>query len=724
MTLSAILAPRGSAQSIDSVYVLPEIRVVGSAAALARIPGSATLLPPIHLEPWRSATANDVLHRVPGISVREEEGLGLRPNIGVRGLNPTRSTKVLLLEDGIPVTFAPYGDNASYYHPPMTRFERVEIVRGSGQIAFGPQTVGGVINYITPQIPQSGTLARLSLAGGSHGFVDLNGRVATHIGDVGALLAGSRRTGEGAREHTSAGLSDAMAKVVVPLAARNQLTLRGNLYRERSNVTYSGLTESEWIVNPRANPFQNDSMKLDRWALSATHALAPTQRSQLVTTAYASGVRRDWWRQSSNSAQRPNDSSDPNCGGMANLNTTCGNEGRLRAYRHYGIDTRVHGSFELMGIGSQLEAGARWHAEAQDRRQVNGATPTAREAGPPTDINSGLREDNQRYNTAWSGFVQNRFSLGRTTLSPGIRVERIGYERTNNLNGAKGSTTLTAVIPGLGLTHELRPGLLFFTGVHRGFAPPRTEDIIDNSSGAVVELDAELSWNYEVGVRGVSGPLEIELTAFRMDFQNQIVPASVAGGSGATLTNSGRTLHQGIEGALRVDAAGLLGLAGPYLEGTVTWLPTARFAGTRFAYIGTAAGDVPGKVYAAQNAASDREQVSVTGKRLPYAPELTYLLAAGFARENGFDFRIERVGASQQFADPINTRVTVLDGQQGPIAPYAIWNVSASAPLLRSGTRIWMSVRNATDALYLADRTRGMVPGAPRSIQFGIRQEM
>ena len=81
---------------------------------------------------------------MPGVFARDEEGFGLRPNIGIRGLNPTRSSKVLLLEDGIPLTYAPYGDNASYYHPPVDRFERIEVLKGSGQILFGPHTVGGV----------------------------------------------------------------------------------------------------------------------------------------------------------------------------------------------------------------------------------------------------------------------------------------------------------------------------------------------------------------------------------------------------------------------------------------------------------------------------------------------------------------------------------------------------------------------------------------------------
>ena len=128
----------------------PVITVIGDRIRLDTIPGSATLLDAEVLTESRVFTINEAMRKVPGIVARDEEGFGLRPNLGVRGLNPTRSSKMLLLEDGIPIAYAPYGDNASYYHPPVNRFERIEVLKGSGQIAFGPHTVGAVVNYITP----------------------------------------------------------------------------------------------------------------------------------------------------------------------------------------------------------------------------------------------------------------------------------------------------------------------------------------------------------------------------------------------------------------------------------------------------------------------------------------------------------------------------------------------------------------------------------------------
>ena len=149
---AAITAPAAWAQEKETV--MPRVDVIGTPEQLEHIPGSGQIIDQKDLESSRVFTANEALRKAAGVNVRDEDGFGLRPNIGIRGLNPTRSTKVTLLEDGIPLAYAPYGDNASYYHPPIDRFERIEVLKGAGQILFGPQTIGGVINYITPTPPQ------------------------------------------------------------------------------------------------------------------------------------------------------------------------------------------------------------------------------------------------------------------------------------------------------------------------------------------------------------------------------------------------------------------------------------------------------------------------------------------------------------------------------------------------------------------------------------------
>jgi len=710
----------------DSIARLPGITIIGTPSDRRTIPGGAQIIDRATLDQSRVFNTNEALRKISGVNVRDEEGLGLRPNIGIRGLNPTRSTKTLLLEDGIPITIAPYGDNAAYYHPPVGRMDRIEVLKGAGSILHGPQTVGGVINYITPGLPlRNGGMLRLS--GGNNGLANGYLRAAAANGDVGAVFDLGHWQANGARENIESNVTDASLKLFVPLGEGHRLTAKTNVYREASQVTYSGLTEGEWAVNPRQNPFRNDFFTINRLGGTVAHEFS-RRATSLTTTLYGHDITRPWWRQSSNSAQRPNDRGDPACGGMQNLESGCGNEGRIRRYQVLGAESRFSRPLLLPRLAGRLDMGARVHREVQERQQINGASFDSRTVGPAADPGSGLVEDNNRRTNAVAGWMQARLGTDRFTVTPGLRIEHIDISRRNrrpvagDSDGAFGATSLTEFIPGVGGTVTASSALTFFAGAHRGFSPPRNEDIISNTTGGVVELDPERSWNYEAGLRWAPRAMwTVDVTAFRMDFTNQIIPASVAGGTGAALTSAGRTLHQGLELDVRSDLrAG--GLFTPFVQLASTWVPVARFEGGRFAYIGIGGSDVAGRVYAEQNAAATRTRQDVRGNRLPYAPEWTTTATLGVRHRGGADLSVEAVHLGRQFGDAANTRVIVADGQQGVLPANTIWNVSANAPIRPLGVTAFATVKNVFDNLVVVDRTRGLLPGMPRLMQFGLER--
>ncbi len=725
-----ILAASAAAQPRDSTAKrrrqLPTVEVIGSPAALVGIPGSGTLVSAGLLKAIIPRDPGQALRVVPGVLVRDEEGLGLRPNIGIRGLNPTRSSKVLLLEDGIPVTIAPYGDNATYYHPPIERFDRIEVLKGSGQIRYGPQTIGGVINYLTPAL-SGAWKGRITTTLGNRHYLNLAGRAEGSVGGAAVGLTGLRKSGAGSRDNIGSLVTDLSAKIALPVGANQSLTWRANYYAERSQVTYSGLTEAEFTTNPRQNPFRNDSMLLNRWATDLTHRVAIGDQVSLSTTAYAYTVSRDWWRQSSNSGQRPNDAADPRCGGLANLSTTCGNEGRLRDYHVGAVEPRLKAQYHLGPIPVVAELGVRLHYERQIRRQVNGGSPNARQPGSPDDPNAGLKEDNLRSNIAFSAYWQQRFQLGRVGVTPGLRFEQVRFRRANRLFGpaqadtATGATSLTTAIPGLGLTWLPSDRLTLFAGVHRGFSPPRTEDIVDNS-GQTVNIDTESSWNYELGARAGFGDAgAFEATYFRMDFSNQVVPSSVAGGAGAALTNAGATRHAGVEFALDLNLSQLARTGIPIQIGAAyTYLATARYHGPRFGFVGTTTKDGIGRVFVGQDAVQSRDRVLVTGNRLPYAPKHLASAWGSIQPWGGTRVRADMVLTSAMFADPLNTTVLSPDGQQGPLARSEIWNLGLWQEIPVLGVELSVSIKNLFDRLYVVDRSRGLLPGPGRTVALGV----
>src|SRR5688500_5227966 len=573
--------------SLAETVVVTANHLLINAETVERTPGSVDIIDNNTLESSRVLSSSEALRKVAGLNVRDEEGFGLRPNIGIRGLNPTRSTKVLLLEDGLPLTYAPYGDNASYYHPPIDRFESVEIVKGSGQILYGPTTVGGVINYVTPAPPISPS-GFLPLMGGNRDYFNGHINYGGTWRNTGLLFDYTRKQGELARQDQRSGINDLNFKSVSAFGMKHALTLKANYYGERSNITYTGLTETEYRANPRQSIFRNDFFDGDRFGGSITHAYVPSNDITLTTNIYGSIFYRDWWRQSSNSGERPNRlntlaGGDPDCRSMADLHRTCGNQGRLRKYYARGVASRLRANFAFLGINNEADFGGRIHFETQDRQQQNGDTPNAR---------SGVVvENNERKNSAYSAFFQNRFLLSDWTITPGIRVEHVKFQRTNRLAnggaGVTGRTELTQVIPGIGVSYHPTSKITAFAGVHRGFAPPRTEDIINNATGGTVDLDSELSWNYEVGIRTlpVTG-VQIDATVFRMDYENQIVPASLAGGVGSTLTNGGATLDVGLELRAQVDSAPITRSAHDVYVGlSYTDLPVWKVTVQRFCKI-------------------------------------------------------------------------------------------------------------------------------------------
>jgi Fe(3+) dicitrate transport protein len=692
--LELVLQPASIAEEV----VVNGNQFMGTPEETKLIPGSVAVIDQKELERSHVFNFAEALRKVSGVSVREDEGFGNRPHIAIRGVNPTRSTKILLLEDGIPFAYAPYGDNASYYHPPIERFDSIEVLKGSGQIAYGPVTVAGVVNYITPNPPPK-PAGHIVLSGGNRDY--FNGEVS-YGGtwrEVGLLASFVRKQGEGARENVRSGINDFSFKAVTGLGTNQGLTLRVSYYDEESRVTYSGLTEDEFRIDARQNPFLNDSFDGNWYGISGTHAIV-FNNLLLTTNIYSMHFRRHWWRQSSNSLQRPNDAADPACGGLANLYTTCGNEGRLREYYTYGFDPRFRVNHNLFGARNETNFGVRLHFENQDRRQLNGNTPTSRTG---TTV-----EDNLRKNQAYSAFVQNRFGFGDLTITPGARIERILYDRTNRLGrdgaGVTGRTDVTQFIPGLGVSYNPSQKITLFAGVHRGFAPPRTEDIINNTTGGEIALDPELSWNYEAGFRSLLHPgVSIDAAFFRMDYANQIVPASVAGGLGATLTNGGESLHQGFELTARVDTGTIFRTQqNLYIRSAYTYLPDARFTGRRFS-------NIPGF-----------STVAVTGNRLPYAPEHLVNLSVGYS-DGRFDAFVEAVGVSKQFGDDLNTVNPTPDGQRGLIPGYTTWNMTANYKIESRRTTLFVSVKNVFDRLYITDRTRGILPGSPRLVNAGFK---
>ncbi len=713
------------------VLLLKQVVVSGSRVGILRyLPGSVSIVGETQLESGQPLSGNEILRNIAGVHVVEEEGAGLRANIGIRGLDPDRSRNVLMLEDGVPLALAPYGEPEMYFTPNIDRMSGMEVLKGNGSILFGPQTIGGVINYLTPDTPKE-QQGRLSVKGGEFGFLNAQLQYGNTIKNTGFHVSISRKQAENLGL-TRFSLTDFNTKLQSGFSPVSQLVLKLGVYEENSNSTYVGLTQQ--LFDSGDNDFlriaPDDLLEVRRYSASINHKHLLDEGLEINTSAFGYTTTRNWLRQdftyksTASNLTGISHGTDNGSDGAIYMQNATGQ--RNRQFEVAGIEPRLQYRYELGENTAKLDAGVRFLYERAFEQRVNGTKAEA--------LSGNLRDDEIRTGHAFSGYLQHNLILNnRLSLLTGLRSENIWNEReirrasfTDTLIIAK--SDVFALIPGVGINYNLNARYGLFAGIHRGFAPPRTKDAISNS-GEDLQLDAEKSWNSEVGIRMSNEILQFETTLFYMDFSNHVIPVSESsGGAGTGYINGGRTMHYGLESAWIMAFNKLLpaGWDGK-ISFSGTWL-VSEFSGDRFVL---------------QKKALKKEledlYINVKGNKTPYAPST--ILSGGVQMElpAGFGFSLSGNYTGSQFTDILNTGdvynwITIdeadsdysyvqatTSGRIGKLDSYFAANLNTWYKNAGTGIGINFSVKNLTNERYIVSRRpQGIRVGLPRFVSLGL----
>ncbi|TVP76876.1 MAG: TonB-dependent receptor [Gemmatimonadales bacterium] len=653
-----------------AVLDLPTIEVVGrDLGAVLRQTGTVHTLSLRDVEALRPVSTEDALRRLPGINTKSEEETSIISNIGLRGLSAGEA-KSLLLEDGVPVAPGLLIGNDRYFNPRIQRVERVEVLKGSSSLRYGPSTIGGVVNFIT-RTPEEGT--RLSARTGSFGMNELMMEAGSRSsgGTAYAGVVGTHSRSDGFMDKGYR-MNDLMVKAGLSLGDRHRLGLKLSWYENDANISYRGHFLDDFLAGASFNPAPDDVYLTGRRAVDLNHRFQLGDRAVLSSVAYWSNLHRDYWRYSVDT-----DASNA-AGRWVYTDALTGNN---RSFDRFGLDSRLKFEHDLLGVASDAEFGVRGFHEESDDRRIR-ATRAEDRMGP---------NDRHRIDSATSLAIHlhNRVQLtDRIALTPGVRMEAYEQERevlTGDDPPPSTSTSNTEFLPGLGGTFTVSPAVQLYGGIYRAFSPASNGVALDGMTDQL--LEAERSTNLEVGVRGSQGALQYELAVFRMDFQNQVVTGNTD--PRLSRSNAGATLHQGAEVSLGYGLTEALALSG-----NVTWVPTSRF-----------------------------ESGENAGNRIPYTPRVMANLALDI--ESG-PFRSSLLvhHRGEQFGDETNLREIpdlAEDGIWGGLMPsYTTLDLTGEWRAVGS-VSVFGAVKNLTDERFITGLRQGIYVGPERSFELGMQ---
>ena len=691
------------------------------------LPGAATVMDMQTLKLVNPIGTQEMLEYVPGINGFADDGIGnSRISIGIRGLNPRRSSRVLILEDGIPIQPALYVYPNMYYNPPAERIDQIEVIKGSGSILYGPQTMGGVINYFTrrPRNEYGGTF---KFTGGENGY----GSLFAELGGWGNEKFKPEfqflyKRGDGFRQNNAFEQVNGTLKLNVRNSDTKNTYMKLNLNYENSNATYTGLTQWSFDNDPRFNPKEDDNFKVFRSAIDLMQSEKLSSTLSKSTTVFASYFDRRWWREndvfikaSDLSEESPDAQPYYSPFDLIRVGNGKDNFGILRTFYVMGMER----SYKMKRQHFKNEMGWRvyWERFIDDRK--TGFTSdsvyatNAREgvyfrgSGDSLEI---LGTSHHYETVALSGFLSQSINLGSLTLRPGVRLELFEQERVDRMQGSiYQDKTIFVLLPGVAFSKTMA-GTNLFGGIHRGFTPPSSgalkilnfgEDL-DNSG---LDLDAEKSWNKELGVRGTLSLIEYEFAGFHIDIENL-----VAAGRGTAFKNLGKVTTQGIE--MRT---------GITLSQIFKFLPNINVS---YAYLST---EVKDATIISNVSGSFGSEISINGKELPYSPDHTLTAGLEFKPTSNLQIRTDFRYVSEAYTDFENIEVADEIGVSGPIPEYSILNASGSYQV-NKGLKIFFSGKNITDEIYIGSRlhsnpgqkeaniSSGIMPGPRRQVNIGL----
>lgn len=636
-----------------------------------------------------ASTVTEAIRMIPGVQTPPPNGSGggdYALNIGIRGMTSRLSAGATILMDGVPLANALYGQpETSLGAVSLGMLQAIDVVKGGGAVRYGPGTSGGVINFVTKDIPRAPYGGEISLRGDSVASDRQDSRM---VGKTDLMFGGSLENGTGLavfysgnhgenyRDNTNTQIDDFMLKGRFALTENSRVETRLRHYNADAS-TPGPLTQAAYSADPYQSTHSRERFRGERDEYVLRYINEFNGNYRLETTGFYTESFRELIIASNTNTPA---STIPVGGGS---DATADTLDRLpRHYSVWGFEPRFTALNETGAIKHATSVGYRYMTESTDEMRFRRGGPATADGA---NLNA-LAESRNRYTTgsteAHAVYIDNAMTWGPVTVTPGVRFEDVKVGRYNMLTRLNDGEKYEEFLPSLSVGWQINPTLFSYANYQESFNPVTHLALGDTALTAANRLDPERAQLWETGLRYKANGLHLEGGLFLIDFDNQI--ESVNGVN----INTGATRHRGIETAAEYDL-GMLNQAmkGLSIYGTYAYTKARREQG----------------VNAGNHVALYSPHVATVGTRY---------------RIQEWTFNLNAYGQSQQYSDDANTVEGSANGKFGNIPGYVLWNGQVAYDFA-NGPTVAFGMTNIFDQPYYTrasvEANGGIFAGAPRT---------
>ncbi|MEP4393632.1 TonB-dependent receptor plug domain-containing protein, partial [Marinobacter sp.] len=652
------------------------------------MPGAASVLTRDQIDVYKPYTLHDALDFVPGVRTIDDDVLGRRSGIGVRGAPPRRSRKVLLLEDGTPINNSAYLDSGAHYTPPLERLERVEVYKGAGQIVHGPLNNNGIVNFrnLKPT-PVPETVIEVGV--GNQDTIQQHIHHRRTEGDVGMVFSYTGKRADGTFDVEEQQYDDFYTGLEWQVNERNQLAASVTYLRERSDgYDEANLSLQEYRDAPRNKSRfdegrEDNNISVNYLKYDLTHNLQVTDDVSVSSKVFFTDLDRPRFQTRGTA---------PADGGVM--------EGRDRRYENLGVESRLEwANIEALGLTHRIQTGVRYeNHNFEDRRPVGlpGEKLDEGNRGRLLAVSGedGYTRDGRlvEYDAeAVSGYIQNSMSFGDWTVTPGLRYETYNqYKDTvfrpgSSDEGVREKDSNSLFLPGISLLYTGFAQSEIYAGIHRGYAPA-------SARSDEFPLTPETGVNSQLGVRtsAIKG-VSLDAAVFHNRIKDTLIRDDVDEFGDALFVNAADSRSTGVDVGARIDSSAF------YLADYNLFAEAAlNYTDARFT------------------------TGPLDDNRVPEIPTRAGSFTVGMDHMAGWHLSATVSHLGSFYSDIENTRELTSDGEAGKVPSRTLFSARASYKLpTTTDATLWVQGRNLSDKLYISDVQDGIRPGAPRTVVAG-----